>query len=62
MEFKTKDILLVGLGLILGVFFYNNRKRSITNDISPIVNEKLDCDKKRGNWDEVEHFCMPNGQ
>ena len=46
MELKTKDILLVGLGLVFGVFFYNNRKRNITTEISPTVDMQSDCEKK----------------
>jgi hypothetical protein len=46
MEFKNKEILLVGLGLVLGVFFYNNRKRSLTNDTNVTIDPNADCEKK----------------
>jgi hypothetical protein len=57
MEQKNRDFLLVGLGLVLGVFFYNNRKRSLTNQTKVIVDPSAECQKKGGEWDGVERFC-----
>jgi hypothetical protein len=57
---NERSILLVGLGLVLGVLFYNNRKRSLTNDTNVNIDRSAECYKKGGNWDSVENFCMPN--
>lgn len=46
MELKTKDVLLVVLGLVLGVFFYNNRKRTFMKGSEVKVDLNADCEKK----------------
>lgn len=56
---NERSILLFGLGLVLGTFFYHNRKRTLMNGSDVKVDPSIECYKKGGNWDSVEHFCMP---
>jgi hypothetical protein len=55
---NERSILLFGLGLVIGTFFYNNRKRNLMNGSDVKVDPSAECYKKGGNWDSVEHFCM----
>ena len=41
-----RSILLIGLGLVLGVLFYNNRKRTLMNGSEVKVDLNTDCEKK----------------
>jgi len=43
---NKKNILLVGLGLVIGALYYNNRKRSLTNDTNVNIDLNADCEKK----------------
>jgi hypothetical protein len=57
---NKRSILLVGLGLVLGALYYNNRKRTFMNGSGVKVDPRIaECNKKGGDWDSVEHFCMP---
>ena len=61
---NKRSILLVGLGLVLGALYYNNRKRTLMSGSEVKVDPRIqhlitECSKKGGNWDSVEHFCMP---
>ena len=43
---NKKNILLVGLGLVIGALYYNNRKRSLTNGTNVNIDVNADCEKK----------------
>ena len=43
---NERSILLVGLGLVLGVLFYNNRKRTLMSGSEVKVDLNTDCEKK----------------
>jgi hypothetical protein len=43
---NERNILLFGLGLVLGVFFYHNRKRTFMNGSEVKVDVNADCEKK----------------
>ena len=43
---NQKSILLVGLGLVLGALYYNNRKKTLINGSEVKVDLNADCEKK----------------
>ena len=43
---NERSILLIGLGLVLGVLFYNNRKRNFMNGSEVKFDVNADCEKK----------------
>jgi hypothetical protein len=43
---NERNILLFGLGLVLGFFFYHNRKRTFMNGSEVKVDVNADCEKK----------------
>ena len=46
LDTKQKSILLVGSGLVLGVLFYINRKRTLMSGSEVKVDLNADCEKK----------------
>lgn len=43
---NERSILLVGLGLVLGALYFNNRKRTLMNGSDVKVDLNPDCEKK----------------
>jgi hypothetical protein len=43
---NKRSILLIGLGLVLGALYYNNRKRTLMNGSEVKVDTSSECEKK----------------
>lgn len=43
---NQRNILVFGLGFVLGFFFYNNRKRTLINGSEVKIDVNADCEKK----------------
>ena len=54
LDTKQKSILLVGSGLVLGVLFYINRKRTLMSGSEVKVDLNADCEKKWNSKPEID--------
>ena len=51
---NKRSILLVGLGLVLGALYYNNRKRTLLSGSDLKLDLNADCEKKWNSKPEID--------